>query len=251
MASQYVVRVIVTRSTDIAATGYFQAAWSISMFYLGFALNAMGTDYYPRLSALANDRTASNGLINDQLQVAMTLTGPAMLGMLIFAPQVVQLLFTSAFGQTVEILRLQLVGDIFKIASWPLAFLLAAKGYGKHFFALECFWNIMYLTIIWFGLPLWGINSTGIAFFAAYAIYFVVTWYLIRRMNGFEFNQVNKKLLMIYVASVLTTYGIVRSGGWLAYGSALVLMAIVTYASLSWLSTSMGGLSWSKITKRS
>ena len=251
LGSQYLVRVILTRSADIATTGYFQAAWSISVFYLGFAQNAMSMDYYPRLSALAADRKASNQLMNEQLQVAITLSGPAMLVMLIFTPQVVHLLFSAEFAQTIDLLRIQLLGDVFKMASWPLAFLLMAKGYGKLFFGIEASWNSIYLAIVWFGLPVWGIKAAGIAFFAAYVVYFIVVWVLARRINAFSFERVNAKLLVLYGSCVGGVFWIRTHDGWAAYGAALAVLCITTYLSLRWLSATLGGLSLSKILKRS
>ena len=56
-----VVRSFVQRELGTENLGYFQAAWAIGMSYLGFVLGAMGTDYYPRLSArISNPAAASS-----------------------------------------------------------------------------------------------------------------------------------------------------------------------------------------------
>jgi len=251
IGSQFLVRVILTRTMDIAATGHFQAAWSISILYLGFVLNAMGTNYYPRLTVLVKDRQASNRLVNEQFQVALTLTGPVILVMLTFTPHVVHLLFSGAFVATIDILRLQLLGDVFKVASWPLAYLLPAHGYGKAFFTIESSWNIIYIAIVWFGLPVWGINATGVAFIAAYLVYFVLTWSLVRRISGFSLSVLNARLMMLYALFVPAVFWIRQSDGTVAFGIAMGLTALATYYSISRLYLSLGGLSWRKIMHRS
>ncbi len=47
LTTQLAVRSIVLRELGLDASGYFQAAWAISMTYIGFMLGAMGTDYLP------------------------------------------------------------------------------------------------------------------------------------------------------------------------------------------------------------
>src|SRR5690606_5625767 len=45
MGSAYAIRVIVVRAAGIEAAGLYQAAWGIGGLYLGFILQAMGTDF--------------------------------------------------------------------------------------------------------------------------------------------------------------------------------------------------------------
>lgn len=50
MAIAYGVRIIVLRDAGYAATGYYQSAWTLGGLYVGFILQAMGADFYPRLT---------------------------------------------------------------------------------------------------------------------------------------------------------------------------------------------------------
>ena len=47
----YAVRLIVVRKVGFDAAGLYQAAWGLGGLYLGFILQAMGADFYPRLTA--------------------------------------------------------------------------------------------------------------------------------------------------------------------------------------------------------
>jgi enterobacterial common antigen flippase len=51
MSGAYLVRIIVLRKIGVAAAGFYQAAWAFGGLYVGFILTAMGTDFYPRLTA--------------------------------------------------------------------------------------------------------------------------------------------------------------------------------------------------------
>ena len=56
----FLLRVFVTREAGVDGAGQFQAANAISMVYVGFVLQAMGTDFYPRLTAVADDNRRCN-----------------------------------------------------------------------------------------------------------------------------------------------------------------------------------------------
>ncbi len=139
LLGQLAIRSLVQRELGADALGQFQAAWSISVTYLGFVLGAMTTDYFPRLTAAMRDRASAVKLINEQVEVALLLCAPVVLAMLAFSPWIIRLLYSSDFGPAVEVLRWQLLGDVLKVISWPLGFMQQARGAGKTFLATETF----------------------------------------------------------------------------------------------------------------
>jgi PST family polysaccharide transporter len=62
----YLLRVLVARRLSLEALGLYQAAMTLSSIYVGFILDAMVKDYLPRLTAIADDDTACNKLVNEQ-----------------------------------------------------------------------------------------------------------------------------------------------------------------------------------------
>jgi len=86
----YVVRIIVLHAEGVAAMGLYQAAWAIGGLYGGFILQAMGTDFYPRLTGVANDNQEVNRLVNEQMQVSILLAGPGVVVTLALAPLIMQ-----------------------------------------------------------------------------------------------------------------------------------------------------------------
>jgi PST family polysaccharide transporter len=131
------IRVEVGNTLGKEALGQFQAAWVISMQYIGLVLGAMGADYYPRLTSLIHDHKASTRLVNEQTEIALLLSAPIFIGMIGLAPWVIQVLYSSSFAPAAEVLRWQVLGDVLKVASWPLGFIILAQGDGKTFFWVE------------------------------------------------------------------------------------------------------------------
>lgn len=179
-------RSLVLRELGIDSLGHFQAAWVISMTYLGFVLNAMEMDYYPRLSAAIQDRDRATRIVNDQIEMVLLLAGPVLLAMMTLTPWLIELLYAESFAPAAEILRWQVMGDIVKIMSWPMSFVVLAQGKGVSFISIESTWNAAYLTMLWFGLPLLGLPVMGMAFFGAYVIYIVAVRLVAGQLIGFK-----------------------------------------------------------------
>jgi PST family polysaccharide transporter len=188
-AGQLLVRSLVQRELGLEALGHFEAAWVISMTYIGFVLSAMGTDYYPRLTAISHDHAAVNILINEQTEVILLLAGPVLLAMLGLAPWVVELLYSSRFAEAATILRWQILGDILKMVSYPLSFAILASGDGRTLVACESLGMGVFVLSVGLGLPYLGLQATGIGFLAMYAAYLPLVYWLARRRTGFRWAQ--------------------------------------------------------------
>ena len=198
-----IVRALVQRELGLDAAGQFQAAWSISMTYMGLVLGVMTSDFHPRLAAVINDKPAATQLVNEQTDVAVLLCAPVLLLVLGLAPWVVQLLYTAEFGPSVEILRWQLLGDALKVMSFPLGFVLLAAGRGKTFLLLEITGMAVFVFITWLGLPIWGIEATGIAFLLMYVVYLPLVWRLSKNLINFKWMlRLRLQLIALLVSAI-------------------------------------------------
>lgn len=186
---QLVVRTMVQHKLGGNALGQFQAAWTISMTYIGFILSAMGTDYYPRLTAVVDDRLAVSRLVNEQTEIALLLASPIILMMLGGAPYVIELLYSEKFDGAIAILRWQVLGDVLKIASFPLAFILLASGSGRTYMLAEGAAMAFFILLTYLGLPQMGVEATGQAFLGMYAFYLALMYYLAYRRIDFRWTK--------------------------------------------------------------
>lgn len=196
-----IVRVIIQRKLGAASLGQFQAAWAISMTYVGYVLTAMATDYFPRLAAAARDKAAANKLINEQMEVALLGAGPIIVCMLALAPWVVTLLYSHKFGAAIAILHWQVLGDIFKVASFPIAYLMLAMSSSGLYIAVEVIFMGAVVGITWFGLPLAGLQITGVALLIAYVVYFTCAYLVAHRLTSFQLTKRVARLLLLLIAA--------------------------------------------------
>lgn len=217
------VRTLVQRELGLDALGQFQAAWTIGMTYLTFVLGAMATDYYPRLAGCIHDKPTACRLINEQTEIALLLAGPVLLILLALAPWVIHLLYSAEFAPAVGILRWQLLGDIFKILSWPLGFALLAAGAGKTFVLTETAGTGVFVLSVAAGLPMLGVIATGVAFLALYLAYLpLVFWFAYQRLDfRYAAGVVRQTVALIGAATV-----VVALGAWSHTAAAVVGMAL-------------------------
>jgi len=194
-----VARTLVQRELGSEALGQFQAAWAIGTTYLGFVLGAMGTDYYPRLAAAITDRTAACRLVNQQTEVALLLCAPVLMALLGLAPWVISLLYTDHFGPAVDILRWQLMGDLLKVMSWPLGFVIIALAAGKTYVLTEALGIGVFVVGVWIGMPIIGVTATGVAFLALYVVYLPLVWWFGGRKIGFTWSRAVRAQALVLI----------------------------------------------------
>ena len=192
----YLIRVLVLRQIGVEAAGHYNAAWVIGGYYTNFILTAMAMDFYPRLTAVAHDNAEGNRLVNEQMEVGLLIAGPGVLATLTFAPLVMELFYSAKFGPAVEILRWFCLGMMLRVASWPMGFILLAKNERKLFFWSELFSNVLGVGLTWIGLTLYGLNGSGMAFFALYLVYFAGIYLIVRWLCGFRLSAANQRLAL-------------------------------------------------------
>jgi PST family polysaccharide transporter len=238
---QLAARVLVEHETSLDDVGYFQAAWAISVLYLGFVLSAMSLDYYPRLAEIGTDRVALRRMVNEQARMSLLLAGPAVLGLLTLSRPIITLLYTARFAPTVELLRWQLVGDVLKIGSWTLSYLVLAQGKKLAYFVTELSWNVLYLGVLAALLPSLGVKATAAAYAASSAGYFAVLSVVAHRLAGFRWSRGNVALMVsttALTASVLVSQ--LYLSGWQAMAVGIALTALFGAFSLYRLAHEVG-----------
>ncbi|MDO9147072.1 MAG: O-antigen translocase [Hydrogenophaga sp.] len=233
LVTQLAARSLILRELGLDAAGHFQAAWAISMTYIGFVLGAMGADYYPRLTEAINDHARARQLVNEQTEMALLLAGPALLAMITFAPWAIHLLYAESFAPATEVLRWQALGDILKVASWPMGFILLAKGRGGLFILTELSWNVSYLSGAVIGIQSWGLLAAGVGFFIAYLMHFFVMLWVGASLIGHSPNLRNAVFLAFLLLVGLLV--IFLGGRSIAndYGHGLIATLLVCFYSLN------------------
>jgi PST family polysaccharide transporter len=195
------------------------------MQYLGFALTAMAADYYPRLTQGIADRRSTAEFVNDQAHIGMLLAGPVVVAMAASAPHLLPLFYARDFAAAAGLLQWQALGDVLKVAGWPIGFVLLAGAETRLFLFTQTTWAALYAGISLILLPRFGIESTGIAFAAACAVGFALNCVLVGARYEFRFSRANALQMGWLLAACLAIALLGRIDAALAFYIGCVLAA--------------------------
>ena len=219
-------RFILKETQQEEMVGLFQAVWSLSAMYISALLSAMSTDYYPRLCSLEHDEKAMVDFANQQARFVMLVSTPLVVLVLLFSPLILSLFYSRSFLPATDLMQFQILGTFFKLAIWPVAFFLLAKGKGGRFLFTEVSWHAVYYvatTLLW---PHYGLLAAGIAYVLAYLVYCPLIIMMVRPLCPLKLTSKNTRLLVFLT---LMTLGVFLSSYYLedllkwSVGSALSL----------------------------
>lgn len=194
----YLTRILIAQEIDIISVGIFSAAFSLSGLIVNFILSAMGADYYPSLTAVNNDSHKMRILVNQQTEIGLLLAIPGLLATLALAPWIIELFYSTEFYQAADLLRWFAIGCIGRVISWPLGFIILAKGLSKIFVATETFINLTHIILIIIFLDAFGIEGVSIAFPILYSIHIVMMLVISRYLIGFKWSRGVLKIFFIF-----------------------------------------------------
>ena len=156
--------------------GLFEVSSVILISYVGLIFNAMGTDFYPRITEVQNDNFKVKELVNDQIEMGLLLVTPAIIFLYFCGPYIVELLYSSHFLGVLSIFKAALFAIILKAVIWPLAFVILAKGDNKLYFKQEILSDLFLLVstvFLYHFLGLVGIGIASLIQFILYAFYII------------------------------------------------------------------------------
>lgn len=196
-------RTLITREYGIEAAGLYQAAWALSGLFAGFVLSAMGTDFYPRLTAIIHDHAAARRLVNEQTEIGMLLALPGLLGTLAFAPLAIRVFYSESFLPAAELLPWFLLGVFGKVLSFPLGFIQLAIGTGRWFIITEVTTVTLQIFMILWMVPRFGIISASYAFAITYLFYTLLMLWTAHRLIKLRWESRTRKIF--FSAALLIT----------------------------------------------
>lgn len=192
----YISIIFINREAGLDAIGQYQAAFTLAGVLVNFVLSAMGTDYYPRLTAIADDNQKVNQEVNAQTEIALLLAVPALAATVAFMPFIMRLFYSSRFDAAIPILRLAVFGILGRIISWPMSIIIVAKRKGGLFFLIELITGIFNILILIICYKLIGLPGTGLAFALLYLWYIGILLIITKKLLAFKWDVFNIKLIL-------------------------------------------------------
>lgn len=158
--------------------GYWDAMWRISTTYLTFVTATLSLYYLPRLSEIRDSAELRREIVGTYRIVVPAV---AMISLLIYAfrETIIVMLFTRAFAPMETLFAWQLAGDVVKISSWVLSFVMLGRSMTRLFIVTEIVFALSFWAAAVTMTRQCGFSGVAIAHFFNYALYMVAMWYLI------------------------------------------------------------------------
>lgn len=236
----YVIRAFIQNEGGVEQVGLFQAGFAIMTTYVGMVMNAIATDFYPRLAAVNNDNAKCRETICQQGEISIMILAPMLCCCLVFMPFVLKILYSDSFLAANEFISWACVGMILRLGAWLIAYLFVAKADSKMYIINEFVVNIYNVLFSFIGYKYLGLTGLGIAFALEYLLYFIQVYTIARKRYGFNFSSSFVKCYGIQLLLVvLCLFVVLVSDSLVKYAMGIAIILTSSYLGVKGLNQRM------------
>jgi PST family polysaccharide transporter len=178
--TQILVRNNIVKVLGWAAAGHWQGVWRISEMYLMVVTTTLGVYYLPRISEITDVTELNHEIVNGFTKI-LPVSALGALSIYILRDWIVQALFTKDFAPMKDLFVFQLLGDVVKIASWLLVYVLLGKALVKLFVTTEIIFSLIFVILSNVLISKYGLQGVTASFLATYILYFITIYALLVR----------------------------------------------------------------------
>lgn len=201
----YITRSYIQYIGGIEEVGLYQAGFVIMTTYVGLVMNAIATDYYPRLSSINKDNEKCRETVCQQGEIGVMILAPLLTVCLAFMPIVLRILYSEEFFAANQFISWACLGMLLRFASWIISFLFVAKAESKLFILNEIAANVYAIVFNILGYKHWGLSGIGIAFTLSYSFYFLQVYFIAKQRYNFYFSTSFVKCFLIQLLLVVVS----------------------------------------------
>lgn len=186
---EYTIRVIMIKTSSVDMVGLYNAGYALIVTYAGMVFVAMGTDYFPRISAINKDTKQMTLLINQQIEIALLLIMPLVVILIIFSPLIIPLLYAKSFLPVIKMVQLAALNLIMRTFSWPIAYSILARGDSFLFLLQEFLYDLFFVLAFFIGYHYWGLAGTGISLSISGIFSVIVVYAIARKWYNYSISK--------------------------------------------------------------
>ena len=171
--SHLIIREYIGENLGWDSAGYWQGIWYISTMYLLLVTTTLSVYYLPRLSEIQDNKELRKEIFSGY-KIIMPIVILASLIIFLLKEYVVLIAFSKNFMPMIDLFAWQLIGDVIKIASWLLGYLMLAKAMTKVFIYTEVLFSALFV-----GLSILFVDKFGLVGITyAYALNYLLCLFM-------------------------------------------------------------------------
>ncbi len=178
--SHLIIREYIGENLGWDSAGYWQGIWYISTMYLMLVTTTLGVYYLPRLSEIQDNKELRKEIFGGY-KIIMPIVILASFIIFLLKEYVILIAFSKDFMPMMELFAWQLMGDVIKIASWLLAYLMLAKAMTKIFIYTEVLFSALFVGLSILFVDKFGLVGITYAYALNYLLYLVMMIFIFRK----------------------------------------------------------------------
>lgn len=177
--SHILIRNHLVQILGMEAAGYWEAMWRLSSAYLMLISTTLSLYYLPKLSELKRAQDIKKEIF-DGYRVILPVVIMCSSFVYLLRDLIIENLFSLEFQAMKILFPWQLVGDVFKIASWILAFVLLSKTMTMVYIVMEILFSFLFYALTIIFIQNFDLLGVSIAYAINYIMYFLVNVIVIK-----------------------------------------------------------------------
>lgn len=170
--TEILIRALIIAELGLEVAGLWQGLIRLSGAYIGFFSVFLATTFMPRLSK-TKDMQSCRNLVLRQLPLVGATYSVCAFGIYLLREHVVQFVFSEGFMPLTDVIFWQLLGDLFRVCSYIIGFLLVAKTATRLYISAEFLQFGTYLAVSFLIIAKGGqLEEITRGYALSYGIYF-------------------------------------------------------------------------------
>ncbi|GAB1440036.1 O-antigen translocase [Providencia sp.] len=178
--SQFIIRDYIGTTQGLDQAGYWQGVWYISTTYLMIVTTALSTYYLPRLSEITSKQELKKEILHGY-KILLPIVIACGFVIYLLRDFIIYLLFSDSFAPMKPLFTWQIIGDVFKIASWLLTYVMLAKAMTRTFIISEIFFSVTYVLLSYFFIKFEGTIGATYAYCLNYFLYLIIFIFVMKK----------------------------------------------------------------------
>ncbi len=179
--AQMIVRTYLIDNRGADEAGLWESMNRISNIYLTVITTSLSVYYLPKLAGLKNEIE-----IRQEVMSVYKLLIPFLLFvsfvLILFKYYIINILFTDKFQRMQDLFYFQLLGDILKMSTWVLGYLLVAKAMAKTYIIVEIVSVTLFVLFSMFFVQRFGTIGATIGYAAAFGCQLLIMIFIFRKL---------------------------------------------------------------------
>jgi PST family polysaccharide transporter len=179
--AQMIVRTYLIEQKGTDEAGLWESMNRISNIYLTVITTSLSVYYLPKLAGLKNDADIRQEVMSVYKLLIPFLCIISLL-LIAFKYYIINILFTQRFQAMQDLFYFQLLGDMLKMATWVLGYLLVAKAMAKTYIIVEIVSVTLFVLLSMLFIDSFGTIGATIGYAAAFLCQLLIMIFIFRKL---------------------------------------------------------------------